>query len=467
MIFNSLEFGLFFSLVLGLYGFTLNSERFRDLFLLAASYIFYSAWYWEYSLLIFASTFVDYLIGTAIHHSSNTAKSRYLLIISLSFNLGLLCVFKYFNFFVEIATSIPSIFGLQINPIKNNLLLPIGISFYTFQTLSYTLDIYRGKIQPEQSFVKFAVFVSFFPQLVAGPIVRAADFLPQLHRKLTFSTSSAKLAIFIIFSGLIKKILIADSLALMAVDPVFNNPERYSSFDLLMSLYAYAMQIYCDFSGYSDVAVGVALLLGFCLPNNFNRPYLAIDPSDFWNRWHITLSSWLRDYLYIPLGGSKDGNLSTYKNIMLTMMLGGLWHGASMNFILWGAFHGLILIAFRPFRDFINSAVGLKKIILISITFHCILFGWLLFRVPDLTIFYAYAKGIALMTGDTQLSKLFFVILLLAFIWHFIPVQYLSIHVRNRLINMPSWLQAGLYACVLILFSGMTLDTPNFLYFQF
>lgn len=468
MIFNSLEFFIFFTITMGLYGLTLKHERARDLFLLGASYIFYSAWYWEYSFLILASTVVDYFIGRRMHNASNQKVKKQLLLLSLSFNLGLLALFKYFNFFANTAVTTMDVFGFQIDPIQHELLLPIGISFYTFQTLSYTLDIYRGRLKPEHSFTKFAVFVAFFPQLVAGPIVRAKDFLPQLHKKLTFSNASAALGMFLIISGLVKKVLIADPIALMAVDPVFENPGNYSSLDLLSALYGYTIQIYCDFSGYSDVAIGLALLLGFHLPLNFNRPYIAKDPSEFWKRWHISLSSWLQDYLYISLGGSRSTRLFIYRNLLLTMVLGGLWHGAAMNFLLWGAFHGLILIAFRPFRKITAQAQGIKKLLLITLTFHLIVFGWLLFRVPDLATFNTYMKGLLAFNFDnTQLSGLFFCMLFISFFWHWFPAEKLRIPLRDLLIHKPIWLQAGCYAVLLFIFAGMSVDTPQFLYFQF
>lgn len=336
MVFNSIEFLIFLSAVLAIYGVVYKNEFARDGFLLLASYVFYSAWYWQYSLLILSSTIIDYLVGRRLAKENCVRRRRFYLIISLTFNLGLLAIFKYFNFFSTVGAEALSVFGLELNAIQHELLLPVGISFYTFQTLSYTIDIYRRNIEPEKSFLKFAVFVSFFPQLVAGPIVRASEFLPQLHKKIKIDSATVNSGLFLIFCGLVKKILIADSLALLVVDDVFEDPSFFSSLDLMMSLYAYALQIYCDFSGYSDIAIGVALILGFKLPINFNRPYLAKDPSEFWSRWHITLSSWLRDYLYVSLGGNRCGTWITGRNLIITMLLGGLWHGAATNFVLGG-----------------------------------------------------------------------------------------------------------------------------------
>lgn len=468
MVFNSIEFLVFFSIVLAIYGIIYKNETARDGFLLLASYVFYSAWYWQYSLLILSSTVVDYFVGHKIAKETKERKRKLYLTFSLVFNLGLLATFKYFNFFSSTFEDAVSVFGLQIDAIRLEFLLPVGISFYTFQTLSYTIDIYRRNIKPERSFLKFAVFVSFFPQLVAGPIVRAADFLPQLHKKIRVNSVMMNVGLFLIFCGLVKKILIADSLALLGIDQIFENPGNFSSLDLIMALYAYAMQIYCDFSGYSDIAIGVALMLGFKLPINFNRPYLAKSPSDFWTRWHISLSTWLRDYLYISLGGNRLGRFITVRNLFITMLLGGLWHGAAMNFILWGAFHGLILIMFLPLRSIIARAKGISAILFVVLTFHLVLFGWLLFRVSDMSVFNSFVDRILLFdfTGSV-LSWYFYGLLTVAYIWHFIPPKMAKDGLRNFYVRMPVPIQAAGYATLLVVFAGLSFDTPEFLYFQF
>ncbi|MFL1484682.1 MBOAT family O-acyltransferase [Marinobacter sp. LN3S78] len=433
-----------------------------------ASYVFYGAWYWEYSFLILSSTLVDYFVGIRMADEARKGHRKMLLAFSLIFNLGLLSIFKYFNFFSEVGVDALSVFGFQVDAIRHEFLLPVGISFYTFQTLSYTIDVYRGNIKPERSFLKFAVFVSFFPQLVAGPIVRASDFLPQLHKKIKIDSAMVNAGLFLIFCGLVKKILIADSLALLAIDDIFENPEAFSSLDLLIALYAYALQIYCDFSGYSDIAIGVALMLGFRLPINFNRPYLAKDPSEFWTRWHISLSTWLRDYLYISLGGNRRGPLITKRNLFITMLLGGLWHGASMNFILWGAFHGLILMLFLPFRSVTANATGIRSVLLIVLTFHLILFGWLLFRVQDMQTFTEFVAGFLKFDFDwTVLSWYCYALLIVAFVWHFIPQRVLRERLRAFYLNLPVPFQAVGYSLLLVVFSGLSFDTPEFLYFQF
>jgi len=468
MVFNSIEFLIFFSVMLAVYGSVYQKEDARDGFLLLASYVFYGAWYWEYSFLILSSTVVDYFVGQKLAEEPRKKRRKLLLSFSLVFNLGLLSLFKYFNFFSGVGVDTLSIFGVQVEGIRHEFLLPVGISFYTFQTLSYTIDIYRGNIKPERSFLKFAVFVSFFPQLVAGPIVRASDFLPQLHKKIRIDKAMINSGLFLIFCGLTKKILIADSLALLVVDDVFDNPGAFSSLDLMVALYAYSLQIYCDFSGYSDIAIGIALMLGFKLPINFNRPYLAKDPSEFWTRWHISLSTWLRDYLYISLGGNRKGTLITGRNLFLTMLLGGLWHGAAMNFILWGAFHGAILILFLPFRSKIANVSGIKTIFLITLTFHLVLFGWLLFRVSDMQTFSEFTSGVLKFDfGWTVLSWYCFFLMGAAYIWHFIPPRLLKDRIRTLYLKMPVPFQAAGYALMLVVFSGLAFETPEFLYFQF
>ena len=298
MVFNSFEFFVFLIFLLPIFYAVCSHSVRRDLLLLIASYIFYMMWYWQYASLILLSTVVDFFIGRAMVASNITqARKKILLLSSLGVNLGLLAYFKYYNFFAESSKAGLALIGVEIPNVYHDLLLPVGISFYTFQTLSYTIDIYRGNIQREKYFLKFAVFVSFFPQLVAGPIVRARDFLPQLHAKTRLSQENIQRGLWLIFLGLFKKIVVADLLAYLIVDEIFENPASFSSVDLLISLYAYAFQIYCDFSGYTDIAIGIALLMGFQLPINFNRPYISQTPSEFWRRWHISLSSWLRDYL--------------------------------------------------------------------------------------------------------------------------------------------------------------------------
>ncbi len=466
MNFNSPEFAVFFPVVLILYGLVFHRERTRDLFLLAASYFFYMSWNWMYAGLILLSTVVDYGVARMLAVEQRDRMRKVILILSLAANLGLLGVFKYFNFFVDTATDVGSLLGLDLAFIHHDLLLPVGISFYTFQTMSYTIDVYRRSIKCEPDFIKFAVFVSFFPQLVAGPIVRAAEFLPQLHRTPLVSSEHFQSGLLLVFRGLIKKIVIADLLASLGVDAVFAAPAEYSSLTLLLALYGYSFQIYNDFSGYSDIAIGAARMMGYDLPMNFNRPYLATNVREFWSRWHISLSTWLRDYLYIPLGGNRGSRRATIRNIMLTMLLGGLWHGAALNFVLWGAWHGLLLVFSRGQSR--TGVVGspLRTIGARFLCFHLIVFSWLLFRVGSLDTLIDYLRGLAKLSGGTPLHPAFFAVLLLAFAAHFTPKAWLDAQLA-WLIKLPVPVQAAGYAGLILAFAGLSLGTPAFIYFQF
>ena len=351
MLFNTIDFAVFFIVVLSTIV-IIKNRKFQHLFLLIASYFFFYYTSNYLILLLIASTILDFYVGKAIWDTKDVTKKKILLIISLAGNLGLLGFFKYADFAILQFNFLGEYFNLANEIPFLNLALPIGISFYTFQTISYTVDIYRGKLKPSESFREFALFVAFFPQLVAGPIVRAADFLPQLREKLEVGggnlkqiiihNSNLKLGITIMAFGFFKKMFFADNIAPF-VDEIFSYPIGLDSFSIILGTIAFGIQIYGDFSGYSDIAIGAALILGFKLPINFNKPYFATSPADFWRRWHISLSTWLRDYLYIPLGGSKKSNGQTYLNLAVVMFLGGLWHGASWNFVIWGVLHGVYL----------------------------------------------------------------------------------------------------------------------------
>ena len=358
MLFQTPEFLLFIGAVLLLYWGVLRGRRTaQNLMLLAASYVFYGWWDWHFLGLIFFSTLVDYVCGILLDRRQATDPNRYelserarkrVLLASLICNLGLLGFFKYYNFFTEsLASSFWVLLGYEFEPWFLEIAVPVGISFYTFQSLSYTIDIYRGKLSSRRSFLDFALFVAIFPQLVAGPIVRAKEMLPQIEEDRRFDLNKAQEGIWLILWGLVKKVVIADNIA--RVTDTLYHPDVYNlgSPLALAAAYAFTVQIYCDFSGYTDIARGTARLLGFELPLNFRLPFFAKNPSDLWARWHITLSSWLRDYLYISLGGNRKGASWTYFNLMATMVLGGLWHGANDNFIAWGFYHGLVLVVYR------------------------------------------------------------------------------------------------------------------------
>lgn len=466
MTFNSAEFLFFFPLVLLAYTLVFSRERWREVVLLVASYLFYMSWNWRYAGLLMLSTVVDYSVGRVIVRESRPAVRKTILIVSLCSNLGMLCLFKYYNFFVDLMGPATTLFGLDVSFLKHELLLPVGISFYTFQTMSYTIDLYRGERVLEKDFLKFSVFVAFFPQLVAGPIVRAKEFLPQLQRPPAVSADRIHDGLLLVFRGLFKKIAIADLLAILAVDKVFSNPSAFSSWDLLLALYAYTFQIYNDFSGYSDIAIGLAKIMGFELPRNFNRPYLSQNVREFWTRWHISLSTWLRDYLYISLGGNRVSPWRVRANLMITMLLGGLWHGAALHFIAWGAYHGFLLMIERMRSGQVRQAGWWGTVRRQIVCFHLIAFGWLLFRVQDLPHFLQYVESFAKNGLGTQLHGLFYAVLALAIMLHVTPVVWWK-QLEARFFKLPVPIQAGAYAALLVLYCGFTLEAPAFIYFQF
>jgi len=360
MIFSSWIFAAFFLVVFTVY-WALKTRRARHVLLLLASYFFYMSWNPWLVTLIIGSTVLDYLVGLSLMKTEAARRRTGLLILSVVGNLGILAVFKYADFFILSMRGLLTSLGLQANLSTLSIILPVGISFYTFQTMSYTIDIYRGKLRATRSFLDFALFVAFFPQLVAGPIVKARDFMPQLRTIKKFSWENLDAGVVLFMIGLTKKLLIADQLAYL-VDPVFADPTRFVTRDLWLAMFCYGGQIYCDFSGYTDMAIAVALLLGFTLRPNFASPYLATSLTDFWHRWHISLSTWLRDYLYIPLGGSRLGRLLTYRNLLLVMLLGGLWHGASWTFVIWGAIHGTVLVISKAWAERKTGAPAVRGI---------------------------------------------------------------------------------------------------------
>jgi len=466
MNFNSVEYFIFLPFVLTLYWAVFRHERLRDLLLLGASYYFYMSWNWRYAALLAFPTVVDYFVGRVLCQSTRPVFRKVLLTISITMNLGLLGVFKYFNFFMETVKQGSNFFGFNLHVFYHHLLLPVGISFYTFQTLSYTIDVYRRIIPAERNFIKFATFVSFFPQLIAGPIVRAAVFLPQLHKTPVIIEQHIKEGLLLIFRGLFKKIIFADLLASLAVVQVFAHPENFSSFDLLMAVYGYSFQIYNDFSGYTDIAIGSARLFGFVLPINFNRPYLAQNVQEFWHRWHISLSTWLRDYLYIPLGGSRTKPWRVRFNLMMTMFLGGLWHGAALNFVFWGIWHGLLLTGYHQFKNIKIHPILENVIFQRFICFHLIVFSWLLFRISSWSKLVIYLKGLFNFSGGTAIHPIYFMILIMTAASHFANKEWLDNHLY-KITQWPLAIQAGLYAALILTFIGFTLDTPAFIYFQF
>jgi D-alanyl-lipoteichoic acid acyltransferase DltB (MBOAT superfamily) len=405
MTFNSFQFLAFFLIVWPLIAFATTHRVLsrlwpgkltrsaalcaRNCVLIAAGYVFYGAWDPRFLLLLCGSTVVDFYCARWMARTADLARRKRILLISLGANLGTLAIFKYANFFAASLTELLARVGVEASPFVLNVVLPVGVSFYTFQALSYTIDVYRGLIKAETSLIRFAAFVAFFPPLVAGPIERGRHLLPQFRRLRPITWLKIDRGVYLIVVGLFKKVVIADTVAQVA-NAAFALQEP-TGIQSLLGVYAFAIQIYCDFSGYTDIARGVAQLLGFQLSDNFNLPYFSATPSEFWQRWHISLSSWLRDYLYIPLGGNRGGPLLTYRNLMLTMLLGGLWHGAAWTFVLWGAFHGALLCVYRALTPWVAPLLpkqgvlrALTSFVGVIVFFQLTCLGWLLFRAQSM-----------------------------------------------------------------------------------
>lgn len=389
MLFCSQTFLVFFAIVFAAY-WALPSHRLRVWLLLVASFYFYASWNRWLAALIAASSVLDFAVGLGLDRARSSARRKLLLVLSLAANLGLLFYFKYANFFLESAQAALRACGSETSLPLLSVIVPIGISFYTFEAINYTVDVYRRRVPAERDLGHFLLFITFFPHLVAGPIVRASDFLPQVRRPKRWDWARMQLGTQLFLLGLFKKLAIADRMAAFA-DPVFARPEDFASSAVWVAVLAYSLQIYCDFSGYSDMAIGCAHLLGYKLSANFRMPYLARNVAEFWRRWHISLSSWLRDYLFIPLGGSRGGAWSTSRNLMVTMTLGGLWHGASWTFVAWGALHGLLLVAHRAFRTGCATRPRLSAALRsrpgtaasVGLTLLCVAVGWVFFRAAS------------------------------------------------------------------------------------
>lgn len=414
MLFNTFDFVIFLVVVLSFSA--ILPHRPRLYFLLACSYFFYAYWKWQYIGLLLLSTSIDYVVAQRMAETEATGRKKTYLAVSVVANLSILGVFKYYNFF---ANSVAP--WIHWDAPLLDVLLPVGISFYTFQSMSYTIDVYRGILEPRKSFVDFALYVSFFPQLVAGPIVRARDFLPQLHRKPPVNWDQFRSGLHLILRGFIEKVVIADNLAPI-VERVYADPGAHTGTDMWIATYCFAFQIFCDFAGYTDIARGCARLLGYEFLENFRRPYVAQNVSDFWRRWHISLSTWLRDYLYIPLGGSRGSLVRTYINLMITMVLGGLWHGANWTFLWWGFYQGVWLAIHRFYKErirfsFPGSSTPIAKLLAVIVTFHLTCVGWVLFRAENIGIALSMLQTMfAFPLGGTQLLPyaVFCVILYLA-----------------------------------------------------
>lgn len=552
LIFTQSYFWVFFAIVLGIFSLLYKHRAARNAFLFGASLFFYYKTSGFFFTILLFSTLADWLIGFQIDKSEQTSKRKGWLALSITINLLILIYFKYAYFFAD---SFNAVFGSQFNPVNHfalaaneafgtsfrvdKILLPVGISFFTFQTMSYAIDLYRKDVKPVKSLLDFGFYVSFFPQLVAGPIVRAADFIPQLYQKYSLTKFQFGMALFWILNGLLKKMILADYLAVNFIDRVFANPGSYSGFENLMALYGYSLQVYADFSGYTDMAIGIAMLMGFTLPQNFNSPYKADSVGNFWKRWHISLSSWLKDYLYIPMGGNRGGSLFTYIslsfivgfvfllseswiflfsvvgaaavlgilgrifpalkewyitniNIMMTMLLGGLWHGASWNFVIWGGLNGLGIVVYKLWRKISpweNKNNWVKRAWAIFLTFQFISFTRIWFRSGSNNTWAAMQEGhdiiAELFTANVMLLKIttdldfslapevlgslwtVFAVMALGFVIHWLPESW-KVEYRTRFAKAPLYAQLGVsVAAIFFIYQVLSSELQPFIYFQF
>lgn len=483
MLFTTITFIVFFIIVFVVYWFVLNNNlRLQNAFLLLVGYVFYGWWDWRFLFLLIFSSGADFLLGKKIYEAANKTIAKRWLIVSLCINLGMLGFFKYFNFFVDSFIHLFAQFGIAVSAPTLHIILPVGLSFYTFQSLTYTIDLYKKKMEPTPSMLNFFTFVAFFPQMVAGPIERARLFLPQFYHKRTFTYQMAKSGARLVLLGFFKKIVIADGLSVL-VNSVYNSPHSYVGFPMLLATIFFAFQIYCDFSGYTDIAIGTAKLLGFDLTVNFLTPYFSRSLTEFWRRWHISLSTWFRDYVYIPLGGNRTTPLRANYNIFITFVLSGFWHGANWTFVIWGAIHGAVLIIEKTFRRGTEENTGtFKNTLNTLLTFVIVCFAWIFFRANTLAdavyiithMFsdisqYAHIhtmalkfRGMGLKVPDVVTSVLFIMIL--------IAIESLQKNevvcniVRSyRLVRWPVYY----LMLIVIVISATKNPAGNFIYFQF
>jgi len=474
MLFNSYTFLIFFCLVLGIY-YALPSWVGRKLFLVAASYLFYAAWNPPFIILIIFSTLAGWLFARAIDSSIEPSRKRLLLILSLVTNLGLLGFFKYGNFLLDNFTTFINTIGIKYSPAHMDIILPIGISFYTFETISYTLDVYFGKSKASCSLLDYALYLAFFPHLVAGPISRADDFIEQCRAKQPFLVSNLGWGLSLTILGLFEKVVIADGILAPIVESLYSATGTPNFASAWGGTLAFTGQVFCDFAGYSSCSIGIALCLGFVLPLNFHFPYAAIGFSDFWRRWHISLSTWLRDYLYIPLGGNRRGQARTQLNLMVTMLLGGLWHGAAWTFVVWGGLHGLYLIGERLLTKSLGRyqlwKLPAMRVVLMLFTFVLICFTWVFFRATSLT------QATTILTAMLTLSSKSATLLLdskAILTASGVVAAILGIHwcckdrtLEDIIAKLPWWSISGSLAVMLYAISTLPGEDRSFIYFQF
>lgn len=472
MLFNSLPFAVFLPIVFAVYWALHNSLRSQNIMLLTASYIFYGWWDARFLSLIVASTVVDYLLGQYLAAATNALKRKLLLTASMIFNLGLLGVFKYYNFFMENFMEIANSVGLHTNPVLLKIALPVGISFYTFQTMSYTIDIYRKQLEPTKDFIAFAAFVGYFPQLVAGPIERASNLLPQMSKRRYFDYQKAVDGMRQALWGFFKKVVIADAVAPL-VDQAFGDPSGFSAIALITGALLFSIQIYCDFSGYSDIAIGISKLFGIDLMQNFRTPYFSRDIAEFWRRWHISLSTWFRDYLYIPLGGSRGSTALKVRNTFAIFIVSGFWHGANWTFIIWGLINALLflpLLLAKRNRSNLNDP-EISDLHRILLTFSITTIAWIFFRADSLSHAIDYLQNIAFWNSGKSLSikptLVVYIALLFLGDWigrkHDFSLNILTEGVLSKSPLMRLTLYLSLAYLILLYIGGQ----QNFIYFQF
>lgn len=478
MFFNSIDFAVFLPIVFILYWFVVNKNlKAQNFLIVLASYVFYGWWDWRFLSLILFSTVVDYLVGLGLSKEENETKRKILLWTSIIVNLGFLGFFKYYNFFLDNFVAAFTFFGSSIQSNSLNIILPVGISFYTFQTLSYSIDVYRRKLDPTKDLIAFTAFVSFFPQLVAGPIERATNLLPQFYKKRCFDYSKAVDGMRQILWGLFKKMVIADNCAEIA-NQIFNNSSEYNGSTLLLGAVLFSFQIYCDFSGYSDIAIGTSRLFGFNLMRNFNFPYFSRDIAEFWRRWHISLSTWFRDYLYIPLGGSRGSTWMKVRNIFIIFIVSGFWHGANWTFIVWGllnAIYFLPLLLTKSNRSHLDTVASgkifpsIKEIVSMSITFGLTVLAWIFFRADNMTHALSYISEIfsSSLFNRPQIIPLFFILTICGFVlleWKGRENQY-ALEKLGKTWSKP--LRYSMYYAVFFAILWFAGKEQEFIYFQF
>lgn len=472
MLFNSFQFAFFFTVFFCLY--LAFPKKWQNRALLGASYVFYGAWDWRFLSLILISTILDYICGIQIDKAAGSKIKKLFLFCSICGNLLILGFFKYFNFFTSAFQALLSACGLSFEPRMLHIILPAGISFYTFKTMSYTIEIYRGHIKPSYIFFDYALFVAFFPQLLAGPIERPQQLLTQISSPRRITVNKLSEGCCLIFWGLFQKVFIADNLAGI-VDPYFSMNNPYNGFEVLLGVYAYTFQILCDFAGYSNMARGLGKCMGFEMMINFNRPYSAVNPSEFWQRWHISLSTWFRDYLYIPLGGNRHGIIMTCRNLAITMFLCGLWHGAAWTFVIWGCYHSILLITHRLLQPFFAKlplqdvrAEGLGRFIKASCFFQLIALGWLFFRAESLEQGYSMLASIFCcfsITSEAVKTSWY----LLFFICPLLLIQLFQKDAKD-ILYIRAWPQPVKYSAYAVMFYCLFFygaSAKSFIYFQF